>query len=310
MPGWGSWEWVGAEVAESLRETCEATTFAFGSVPDADIIVVVKHSPELNWLEAACQSAAVIYCPVDYYADPEHIASEAEKIKRYARILIHCESLRPFFASYAPVEYMDHHIRFVAPLRTRYRRRGPILWTGVRSNLQPLVDWLNKHPLPGELILLSNFENNTVPADARELGIEVQQPIRLELWTPERHRALTADARAAIDIKGDDFRARHKPAAKALDFVASGVPLAMNLDSSPVAHLRALGFETASPLNCERWLSRDYWRETVEFGRAMRVLLTRERIAARYRWLFTCVLDERRKRAAVQEAGSQRYTWR
>ena len=57
---------------------------------------------------------------------------------------------------------------------------------------------------------------------------------------------------AAIDIKGDDFRSRHKPPAKAIDFIASGVPLAMNPDSSMVEHLARMGFDVASPLDTER----------------------------------------------------------
>ncbi len=32
-------------------------------------------------------------------------------------------------------------------------------------------------------------------------------------------------ARAALDIKGTDFRSRHKPATKAYDFIAPGIPL-------------------------------------------------------------------------------------
>src|SRR5262249_22503917 len=117
--------------------------------------------------------------------------------------------------------------------------------------------------------------------------------IRIEEWTRELHVERTAQARAALDVKGQDFRSRHKPPAKAIDFLASGVPLAMNPDSSPVEHLARMGFELASPLNTERWLSRDCWEETRRFGAALRELLSQERIGLRYKRIIEEVLAER-----------------
>jgi hypothetical protein len=79
---------------------------------------------------------------------------------------------------------------------------------------------------------------------------------------------MTTAARAVIDIKGQDIRSRHKPPAKGIDVIASGVPLAMNPDSSTAEHLARMGFEVASPLDTDRWLSREYWEETRRFGLA------------------------------------------
>ncbi len=85
----------------------------------------------------------------------------------------------------------------------------------------------------------------------------------------------TAGAKAALDIKGQDFRSRHKPPPKAMDFLASGVPLAMNPESSPVEHLARMGFAVPSPLDTQRWFSREYWKETRRFGQALRELFLR-----------------------------------
>src|SRR5207244_1449787 len=97
---------------------------------------------------------------------------------------------------------------------------------------------------------------------------------------------LTAAARAAIDIKGENHRQRHKPPAKAIDFIASGVPLAMNESTSPVEHLARFGFDVASPLEPERWLSRAYWEQTRHFGLALREILSLRWVALRWRWLI------------------------
>jgi hypothetical protein len=109
------------------------------------------------------------------------------------------------------------------------------------------------------------------------------------------------------DIKDNDFRSGHKPPAKAIDAVASGVPLAMNPDSSPVEHLGRLGFEVATPLDTQRWFSRAYWEETQRFGRALRELLSLERVGQRFRRIIEDVIKERsaqRQRACEDETGS------
>ena len=51
-----------------------------------------------------------------------------------------------------------------------------------------------------------------------------------------------------------------------------------------------MGFEIASPLDPERWLSRDYWEETRRFGLAMRELLSLDRVARRWKLLMDEVL--------------------
>jgi hypothetical protein len=62
-----------------------------------------------------------------------------------------------------------------------------------------------------------------------------------------------------------------------MDFLASGVPFAINADSSPAKYCRSLGFEVASSEDTDYWLSKEYWRATQEFGR---ILESRLSIAA------------------------------
>jgi hypothetical protein len=119
---------------------------------------------------------------------------------------------------------------------------------------------------------------------------------------------MTSSARAVLDIKGDDFRARHKPPAKGIDFIASGVPLAMNPESSTVEHLGRLGFKVVSPFDTARWFSRDYWYDTHRFGAAIRELLSLERVAKRYGRVISEVLAERptRQTATTDQANGAR----
>jgi glycosyltransferase involved in cell wall biosynthesis len=291
LPGWGSWEWIGADLLRGLAPRC--TAFQDWEEPTADVVVVVKHIPPEDWVERVARRSPIVYCPVDSYGSLDEVAADASILCRFARILVHCEPLRPAFEPYAPVETIDHTVKFAAPPRRRFVCEGFLLWVGVRSNLPPLVDWVNEHPLPGELVVLSNFEDPDRRPEPADVGFRPGLAVRLEQWSADRHVELTAACRAALDVKGEDFRARHKPPAKAVDILASGVPLALNPGSSPAAYLAGLGLDVASPTDVDRWLSRAYWEECRRVGRALRQRLTLPKVVARYRKILTDVCRER-----------------
>jgi hypothetical protein len=54
MPGWGSWEWVGADVARELAKYFRVVTCPPSVFPDADVVVVVKHPPSAAWAGDLC----------------------------------------------------------------------------------------------------------------------------------------------------------------------------------------------------------------------------------------------------------------
>ena len=288
MPGWGSWEWIGQDILDELAADFDARSFEWGEVPECDMLFVIKHPlPPDAWKQIP-NSTRIVYCPVDHYGSAAEIDADAGWLRRCARILVHSQSLVRYFSCYAPTEYMDHHVKFIGKMAAEYRATGPLLWVGVHSNLPPLVEWVNHHELPEELCVLTNLPDNGPRPEPQQWGFDDRlNRIRIENWSPERHIELLSEARAALDIKGQDFRSRHKPPAKALDFVAAGLPLAMNADSSSVLHLARMGFDVASPDDCENWLSRDYFEDTQRFGRAVRELLSRRRIAGRYRQLVS-----------------------
>lgn len=296
MPGWGSWDWVGADMERQLAQRYETRRYRDFDFPDCDVLFVVKHAPPTELVRRAAGRSHVVYLPVDFYGSAADIDADAAMLRWCSRVLVHCERLRRYFAPYSRTEYIDHHVKFVAPAPEAPNERGPILWVGVRSNLAPLIEWVNANPPPGELWVLTNLEEPLRLPNQIELGFRPDLPIRIENWTPDRQLEWTAIARAAIDIKGDDFRSRHKPPAKAIDFLASGLPLAMNPDSSSAEHLAKMGFELATPNDTARWLSREYWEETRQFGAALATILSIQRLTSRFDRVIRDLLAEPRIR--------------
>lgn len=298
VPGFGSWEWVGADTAQELSSVFDTRIF-HDEIPDCEALVLVKFKPPAEVLRSISRRAAVIYCPIDAYGSRAEIEADADALRSCDLVLVHCERLRTHVAPYAAVEYIDHHVKFAGPPRREYRGAGPILWVGVRTNLPPLVAWANRNALPEELWVLTNPEDPDRAPTARDFGFRNPGRVRIERWTAERQRQWTEECRAALDVKGHDFRARHKPPAKAIDFLASGVPLAMNADSSSTEHLARMGFQLASPHEPDRWLSREYWEETVRFGAALRELLPPRRVALRWKRILERVLAGRARENAA-----------
>src|SRR5260370_15626618 len=141
LPGWGSWDWIGADLAAAFTGSQPVSTFESWAEPDADVVLVVKQAPPAEWVERVARRAALIYLPVDFFGTAAEIASGAAWLLLFSRIVVHCERLRRHFETFAPVEYLDHHVKFAAPLRRSFKAEGNILWVGVRSNLPPLAEW-------------------------------------------------------------------------------------------------------------------------------------------------------------------------
>jgi hypothetical protein len=312
MPGWGSWEWVGRDLRQALSRYYTTTEFGWDEAPQADVVLVVKHPLWSHLRRRLPTETPVIYCPVDHYGSPAEIQADAAMLSACARVVVHCHKLLRHFAPFAAAEYVDHHVKYVPREMAQHWPEGAVLWVGVRSNLPYLIEWAQQHPFAWPLEVLTNLEDTSRDPSARELGFPSGCDVRIEPWSPARHLACLSQARGALDVKGDDFRQRHKPPAKALDFLAAGLPLAMNADSSSAEHLARLGFEVADPLDTDRWFSLSYWQETHRFGQALRELLSLERITRRYRHLIDSVWQERQE--ALRErrgltVGSRMTAW-
>lgn len=260
MPGFGSWEWVGADLCDALSADLQTTVFQ-EELPDCDAAVFIKFHPTADSLPRN-KRMSIIYCPIDYCGSATEIDQDAEFLIRCDAIIVHCHRLEKYFSAYAPTFYLDHHLKYTISQKSEWVTSGPILWTGVRTNLGPVVNWANRTDLPEELWILTNFEQPDREMSPADFGFNARNKIRVECWTPEKHLEWLKAARAAVDIKGDDFRSRHKPPTKACDVIASGVPLAMNPGSSSVEYFRRLDFAICNVADMDRCLSREYWEST------------------------------------------------
>ena len=118
--------------------------------------------------------------------------------------------------------------------------------------------------------------------------------ISFPLWSEEEQIQLLGEAKAGLDIKGNDFHQMTKPPTKIQQFVASGVPSAVNRDSYSWEWFHGRGFDLADPDDEERWFSRRYWEETREFGTDLRDEISKSSVVSSYLDLLRDGPDDKR----------------
>ena len=100
------------------------------------------------------------------------------------------------------------------------------------------------------------------------------------------------ECKAALDAKATSrFNQYYKPPTKAQQFVASGIPFAVNPESYSAEYFRTRGFDVASPADADRWFSRRYWEETQDWSGRLRAEASLEAVGERYRQLIEAVLE-------------------
>jgi hypothetical protein len=109
------------------------------------------------------------------------------------------------------------------------------------------------------------------------------------------------EAKAAIDIKGSGFMQMHKPPTKAQKFISSGVPFAVNKLTNSYKYLEKRKFNICTPLNPNRWLSKEYWKETRIFGKALRPTISIENVAIQYKNYIKKCLEDKDQDIRIQQ---------
>jgi len=201
----------------------------------------------------------IVYFPCDYYLSMQQMSADAF-LKRCRAVISQSRRLEGLIKELNPNVFFTHHNgKFILGKMNDYKENGFVLWVGFSGYLNYMKEYLARHPLKNELVILTDFPDRIrLPGRVRQLR-----------WTTMRYRLLMAEAKAAIDIKGSDFNQLNRPAEKLQTFIASGLPCACN--KGPISlYFKDCGLDIALPEDTQRWFSRQYYDETLTFGKALR----------------------------------------
>jgi hypothetical protein len=76
MPGWGSWDWVGADLVSELANDYRILTYGPGETPVCDLQLVIKHPGPCRRTDSSVHGPSIVYCPIDFYGGPNEIDAD------------------------------------------------------------------------------------------------------------------------------------------------------------------------------------------------------------------------------------------
>jgi hypothetical protein len=294
-PTFGSWNWVGQHLLQGLTIPFRAECFGHhDEIQDPDFVVFIKFLPALSVLQRLAESAILVYRPIDTYGSAAEIDEDRHRLQICRSVLCHSSRLCRYIQPYAPTCCLEHPLGFVLQQPRPWVSSGPLIWIGRTCNLPPVVAWINGQSIPMPIIVATEAEGEfLVP---RTSGFMKHNDVTMVHWSREVHERLTELAVAAIDIKGDDFRARHKPPAKMLDFLASGVPVITNPGSSSDLFAKK---NALMVLNAENWYAEWSSVNHLQFRRqafALQEALRPDRVSEYCQRHFLNLLQDREAR--------------
>lgn len=288
-----SWYWVGFDVARFLSREHDIRFFSdINDIPDNTVVFWVKRALESETSEQVLRKRLrIVFFPVDFFQDAEHIARCRGFTDACALISVHSPSLGRFFSKNR-VRFVDHYNKYGITPRER-APRDALLWIGGYQYFPYVVRYILENNLHRrrKISYLTDYRSPNAIAAANRLGYSLGLGVDFSdmalfndfdviEWNDTIQAKLLSTCAGAFDYKDtQNFNQIHKPPTKIQKFVCSSIPVAMNGDST----LRSsLGFEICDVLDEESWLSRDYQMIISEFSSMLRNSLTLPAIAAKY----------------------------
>ena len=281
-----SWNWVGIDAVKELSKYFHIELFnSFSVIPGASVIIVIKKLPPLSFIKAIeNKKQRIIYMPIDYFESEEQIKMCNSMLRSCNLIISHSESLIHYFNRYTTCCLIEHSNKYALPHMNEFKQDGFILWIGGFQFVPYLIQWITNHPLQSKLVLCTDYNNKSAIGRAEELSHFMNIPLdklhhfEMHEWSEEIQISLMKEAKAAIDIKGDNFSQRHKPPTKAQQFIISGIPFAINRDNNCHNYFNNRGFTICSPDDTNTWFSEEYASQTRNSGRQLRKVTSSEYI--------------------------------
>jgi len=278
-----SFDWVGRDIANELTKDYQIGFFQdFDTVPNCDVILIIKFMPSLTFLlQAKKEKKTLIYIPVDFFTHRGLFVKYSSELLLFDCILLHCSKLAPFIDNRTKTQLIDHYLKYSVKVSPRPSHNKKLLWVGRIKYLPSLFTYLSTIKNKMNFILLSdidNFKENRefLSNEFKNAGLQfnweetkeflIINDFKIGKWTPETQKTALNNCYGAFDIKGDTFAFNTKPPTKAQKFIASGIPFAINKDSYSYSYFKKLGFPICAIEDSEYWLSEKYHNLTQEFA--------------------------------------------
>lgn len=253
-----SWQWFGIDLVDELQKHfSEVTTFTKYSINSKkykpDVVIHLKApkylKDSLNWCEN------VIFLPVDTFNTEYDFLKYKFEISRCKKVIVHSPTLHRLCHNVnSRNSIFEHHLKYYIKGLNPYKEKGFIFWCGNVSNASQLASYLKKMKTNNlDFKLLTHDPPRVKKIFKKYNNIEVNQ------WTEENHLNYSKTCKAALDIKIKTFKELSKPDTKMVNYLASGIPAAINNHCDSRRRIKSFyGFEPALPYDYDYWFSKEY----------------------------------------------------
>ena len=286
----GSWKWFGIDLANELRQYYNIITQKNAEpLKKADCYLSIK---SLEFAKRIGQRDRSIYVVVDKFRTVEEIAICAKYSCRMT-ILNNEQLWRNYFINAKNNHYgmfIPHHIKYFYDGYV-YQPESSIFWQGMLGNYRHFREYIEKNILSKHIkILLSGKERDPGKQWNSFYFMQNFHARTHYAWTEEHSEKFMKTCSGFLDIKGDDFHQRYKPATKVLDAIASGVPTAIN-ECGVRDYMASLGMTLAYPTDTAYWFSREYFDLTQQWKEIIRRDFHVEKVALQYKEVIDNLLE-------------------
>jgi hypothetical protein len=277
-----SWNWVGFDLSRELSKYYNVKVFRkYQEISDPELCIFIKEPCPSNLLwNLKRQKTKLIYFPIDYYQNYQSINESKYFLSQYDAIFAHSKRLLKLLKPINPKSfYIEHNNKFALKDIAEYKENGYVIWVGGYEHLIHLINYLQNNSLDLNIKALTNYNNPNSLRAAENAGLtSIPDNIELYEWSESLQYIMMQNAKAAIDIKGNNFSQYTKPPTKAQKYISSGIPFACNHDASAIEYFAAMNFQITEPKDTMRWFSREYYDETIMITKRLKHTLDLETI--------------------------------
>jgi hypothetical protein len=270
---WPSWKWCAEDLIPDLQKHHHVEIFnQYNELEKKhfDLLVCMKFPPPAS---LSLTTNKIIYFPIDHFKKVSDIDNHSNFLQKCNIVAVHCDRLSKYLNPYCRhIEFVEHYSKYALSNPTKYNPSGIVLWIGVYTYVPSLKEWYDRKPRTLKIVGLSNHLKK----------INSHHGISIRTWTEDLQQKYFEKAKAGLDIKGDAFIRLIKPPTKAQQFIASGIPTAVDRESYSWEYFHKQGLDLADPDDEERWFSQSYWKETHDFVPKLRELTSKDNVVKKY----------------------------
>ena len=303
LVGLPSSDWVGVDIANYLSYTgVQVEKFSsFDKRVEADIIILVKLMPSMQWLiDKVERGIKILYAPVDIFHSNYIYWRYRYRLKLFSGFLIHNDKVGELISktSNSPLFFIEHYLKYALDSDNSSEKNNELLWVGHLEYIPSLLKFLKEDKPNVKIRALSDLEklphyenylrvslaafgSKYILENKSEEGAYISD-VYIEQWSEKKQAELMRTCIAAFDTKMNSFAHNLKPPTKAQKFIYNKIPFACSDYSFSFKYFQDRGLRVAKLNEIDYLVSPEYRQKISKFCDLQKWRVSIDSVASTY----------------------------